>query len=261
MLILLALLGGLGWGQFVGDSACADCHRNIVKRYGATTMSKEGVLCENCHGEARMHAKGAGRLEVPTALEPVERDAVCAQCHFRGAGRVARAGRDVRRFRAGQTLTRYAASFVFVDAPEEGGGAVEELAASRCKQKAGADLWCGSCHDSHSGAVDRSACLGCHAAKQCGRGKDCSGCHMAGGDHRIGRRKTARRAGGWQVRPFTAADGGARELGLQYYGLWQKSGDGRQREEAARLLTGLLNKDAAVGRALENLKKAGTKKR
>lgn len=260
MLILLALLIGLGRAQFVGNAACADCHRNIVKRYAATTMSKEGVLCENCHGEARMHAKGSGRLEIPTALEPAERDAVCAQCHFTGAARVARAGRDVARFRAGEALTRYAASFVFSAAPEAGGGKVEELAVSRCRQQAGTELWCGSCHDTHTGQTDRSACQGCHTAKQCRRGKDCVACHMPGNDHRMVRLKAPRAAAGWQVRPFTPADGGVRELGLAYYELWTKSGDARQKGEASRLLTSLPNKDAAVHRRLRNLQKAGTKK-
>lgn len=260
MLILLALLTGLGRAQFVGNAACADCHRNIVKRYAATTMSKEGVLCENCHGDARMHAKGSGRLEVPTALETAERDAVCAQCHFTGAVRVARAGRDVARFRAGERLSRYAASFVYAAAPESGGGKVEEFALSRCRQKAGADLWCGSCHDTHAGTTDRSVCRTCHTAKQCSRGGDCVACHMPGNDHRIVRRKEARAAAGWQVRPFTTADGGVRELGLAYYELWTKSGDRRQQDEAARLLANLPNKDTTVQRALRNLKKDGTKK-
>ncbi len=259
--ILLALLAMPGLAQFTGNAACGECHRNIVRRYAATVMSKEGVLCENCHGAAGMHVKGSGRLEVPTALEGAARDAVCGQCHFTGAARIARAGRDVGRYRAGELLTRYAASFVYAAAPGVGGGKMEELAASRCRQKAGAELWCGTCHDTHTGVTDRAACAGCHRAQQCARGKDCAGCHMPGNDHRILRRKGAGVASGWQLRPFTAADEGVRELGLAYYEVWTKTGDLRQRDEALRLLGGVGRKDMAVRKALAGMQKVGTKKR
>ncbi len=261
MLLLLAQVAVLGHAQFTGNAICGDCHRNIAKYYAATTMSREGVLCENCHGAARLHARGEGRLEVPTALEGARRDAVCGQCHFTGAARIARAGRDLSRYRAGEALTRYAASFVFTAAPENGGGKTEQFEASVCRQKAGAELWCGTCHDTHTGKTDRSACQGCHTPKQCSRGKDCAACHMAGNDHRMARHKSQRRVDGWQLKPLSAADGGGRELGLAYYEVWTKTGDARQQGEAWRLLSILTKKDAAVTQALTKIRKSGAKKR
>src|SRR5690349_14074071 len=59
MLILMALISMQGLAQYTGNAVCGDCHRNIVKRYAGTAMSREGVLCENCHGQATLHVKGA----------------------------------------------------------------------------------------------------------------------------------------------------------------------------------------------------------
>ncbi|MBS1825744.1 MAG: hypothetical protein JST93_10520 [Acidobacteria bacterium] len=257
MLILLALLATQGPAQFTGNAICGDCHRNIVKRYAATTMSREGVLCENCHGPANLHAQGAARLEIPTALDPAPRDAVCAQCHFTGAARILKPNRDLARFRAGDLLTSYASSFIYVAAPEIGGGKTEQFALSRCRQKS-PDLWCGSCHDTHSGKTDRTLCQSCHTPQQCNRGKDCISCHMPQNDHRIARRKTPPRSPTWQIRPFTASDNAPRELGLAYYELWTKSRNAQQQGEALRLLANLPKKDAKVTSALNSLRKAGS---
>lgn len=254
MLLLLAQVALLGQTGFTGNAKCGECHRNITKLYANSTMSREGVLCEQCHGAAKQHAAGAGQLEVPSALEPERRDGICAQCHFHGAGRIARLGRDVTRFRPGDLLTTYSFSFVYADAPEAGGGAVEQFATSLCRLWSGDRLWCGSCHDSHSGKTNREACQECHTAKQCGRGKDCAGCHMPGHDHSLRIRKT-NPTPGWRLRPFTKFDTGQRELGLAYYEAWTKSGDRRQQAESVRLLSIISKKDRAVIQALHSMQK------
>lgn len=245
MLLLLAQLA------FVGSPACQSCHRNIYRRYEPTAMARAGgVACEACHGPGSMHAQGSGRMIVPDALPPPERDAICGQCHLKGAEQVGRRGQSLARFRPGTPLTRYAATFV----DGQPRSPVEQLAVSVCHQKAGDGLWCGTCHDVHSGKTDRSACAQCHTAKQCARGPDCATCHMPGNDHRILRKPSAAPPAGWQLRPFTPADAGARELGIAYAQRFMKTGDPRQRQEAERLLAGLSVPDPVAAQWLRRLR-------
>jgi tetratricopeptide (TPR) repeat protein len=134
----------------------------------------------------------------------------------------------------------------------------EKLAESICKRAAGDRLWCGTCHDPHTvpAASERAAwfrarCLTCHEATECGRGFDCTACHMpksraadAGHgvftDHSIPRvpgRLRNQSADSWKLRGFSAADKGERELGLAYADVGVRTADQRRQAEAIRLLT------------------------
>ena len=115
-----------------------------------------------------------------------------------------------------------------------------------------------SCHDPHtvpaptqSAAWFRAKCLTCHEAAECGRGFDCTTCHMpksraadAGHgvftDHSIPRRPGRVRNGSvalWNLRGFSAADRGDRELGLAYAEIGVRTANRQQQAEAIRLLT------------------------
>jgi hypothetical protein len=192
-------------------------------------------------------------------LEPARRDDVCAQCHLTGQSRVARTGRQLTNYRAGDVLSDFVAYFV----PTGGGdfqvnSHVEKLARSGCKRGAGDRLWCGSCHDPHTApaaseriAWFRAKCLTCHEQVECSRGFDCAGCHMpkspaadAGHgvftDHSIPRgpgRPRPSTAGSWRLRGFSSADSGDRELGLAYAEIGVRTGNSRQQAEGIRLLT------------------------
>jgi len=189
---------------------CLSCHASgpqlvarTQNRYRTPPFLEGGVSCERCHGPGAAHIRkmSAGELADgpaivnPARLAPERRDSVCAQCHLTGAERVARAGRELDTFRAGERLADFATVFV------RSGGApgmrvtshVEKLAQSACKRASGDRLWCGSCHDPHSvpkpsekAAWFRTKCLVCHEASACreepvrrkANGDDCTACHM-----------------------------------------------------------------------------------
>lgn len=215
-------------------------------------MASNRVNCEDCHGPASLHIQGSDRLIVPTALEGAARDSVCGQCHLKDAIQVARLGRKASQYRPGGEFGRYVATFVAA----KPAGPVDGLNASKCRQKAGPDLWCSSCHDVHEGKTERAAaCQSCHTAQQCKRGPDCAKCHMPQGNHRIVRPGRAPvHSGDWQLRPFSAADRGTRELGLAYAEAFARTRDARQQAEAVRLLRGVAKPDMAVRTALTKLK-------
>jgi hypothetical protein len=217
------------------------------------------VGCERCHGPGSLHVEGKGKMVNPAKLAAERRDGVCAQCHLSGQSRVARAGRQITDYRAGDALSDFVAYFVPTAAGEfQVNSHVEKLAQSACKREAGDSLWCGTCHDPHRvpSASERAAwfrakCLGCHEQTECARGFDCAGCHMpknsaadAGGhgvftDHsipRIRRRDAAKPTSSWTLRGFSAADKGDRELGLAYAEVGVRTGNRREQAEALRLL-------------------------
>jgi hypothetical protein len=242
--------------------------------YADPAFDQNGVVCERCHGPGSLHIEGKARMVDPARLAPARRDAVCAQCHLSGQARVARVGRQLTDYRPGDVLSDFVAYFVADIARTRPGdfernsfqvnSHVEKLAESQCKRSAGDRLWCGTCHDPHTvpAASERAGwfrakCLTCHAAAQCARGFDCTACHMpksraadAGGhgvftDHSIPRMTPSAPAGRaaaqpealWQLRGFSAADAGNRELGLAYAEAGVRTGSRRQQAEALRLLT------------------------
>ena len=217
------------------------------------------LRCERCHGPGSLHIEGKAKMVNPATLAPARRDDVCAQCHLTGQSRVGRAGRDLADYRPGDVLSDFAAYFVATGAGDfQVNSHVEKLEESTCKRQAGDRMWCGTCHDPHTvpppserAAWFRAKCLTCHEAAQCARGFDCTGCHMpksraadAGHgvftDHSIPRvpgRARARPAASWNLRGFSAADAGDRELGLAYAEIGVRTSNRRQQAEAIRLLT------------------------
>jgi Flp pilus assembly protein TadD len=193
---------------------CLFCHSNPpdVYREGRFAVDTlEPVSCERCHGETAAHLKApsASNIVNPAKLAGRVRDSVCEQCHLEGVARVVNPGRSLTSFRPGTALEETLAIYV-----AGGGGAnlnavsqEEQLAQSRCAIESAGKLWCGTCHNPHSAAKDRSVeirtvCQSCHPAlssKAHLRVTACVGCHMpqrapkdvahaALTDHRIRRR-------------------------------------------------------------------------
>ena len=171
------------------EITCLLCHSSRVRpvlgtqnRYGDPPFLENGVSCERCHGPGSEHVNDPAKSPMvnPARLDAERRDAVCSQCHLTGAARIERPGRRMASFQAGERLSDYATIFIW----KEGGGDfkvtshVERLAASMCKQKSGADLWCGTCHEPHTNTdKSQAACLSCHAAAH-HRQESCVSCHM-----------------------------------------------------------------------------------
>lgn len=176
---------------------CLFCHAGgaralagSVNRF-ADLSGLRGVTCERCHGDPAIHLAhpGAGNIVNPRKLAFAERDSVCEQCHLSGEARFPQAGRQLADFRPGRRLADYLAVFVGEGRPAgiRVTSHAEALAASRCRQASGQELWCGSCHNVHGeAAAYRETCLGCHAPQACPVARkesqdaraDCTGCHM-----------------------------------------------------------------------------------
>jgi hypothetical protein len=170
------------------DTTCLWCHASQVRfvrgtqnRYADPPFADNGVGCERCHGPGSDHVRNpAARMVNPAALDAERRDSVCAQCHLTGVSRVTRAGRSFADFRPGDRLADYTTYFVW-DAQNPDlkvASHVERLAASRCKTASGDALWCGTCHEPHTGANrTQTACLSCHAQAH-HADENCASCHM-----------------------------------------------------------------------------------
>lgn len=246
------------------SEACLFCHasqwkpiKGTFNRYASPPFQQPGVGCERCHGPGGQHANGAARMVVPRALDAAPRDAICNQCHLSGVIRVARSGRSAFDFRSGDLFTKYVATFVSASGPPK--SHAESLNLSRCKQKAGEELSCATCHDPHSGETDRKACSQCHADQKCKRGPDCVSCHMTklkssiafhrvSTDHSIPRRPGASlpQVSDWKLKPATKEDGGNRELGLAHAELGMRTNNQQQLAEAERILRTLPSRDPKV---------------
>jgi hypothetical protein len=269
------------------EPSCLFCHAGEIRSregtlngYNDPAFDQNGISCERCHGPGSLHIEGKGKMVNPAKLAPARRDSVCAQCHLTGQSRVARAGRQLIDYRPGDLLSDFAAHIVPVERGEfQVNSHVEKLAASGCKRAAGDRLWCGSCHDPHSvpppterAAYFRAKCLTCHEPAQCGRGFDCTGCHMpknpavdAGHgvftDHSIPRNpvraNTITSANSWTLRGWTAADAGDREVGLAYAEAGVRMGYRRQQAEAVRLLTAAFQDSEVQVRLADLQERAG----
>lgn len=196
------------------DPSCVFCHANqfepaagTINAYRPPTFRGPSIGCERCHGPGELHVKSQGlgadgidpTIVNPAKLEPVLREAVCAQCHLAGRSRIERLGRTARDYRPGLPLGEFLAVFLEgkpARGPSKSVGHVEQMHASRCFQASEGRLGCTSCHDPHrlpaAGervAYYRDRCLACHASGTgCGvpeptrrrrtRDDSCIECHM-----------------------------------------------------------------------------------
>lgn len=200
------------------EEPCLQCHATGVRlvkgtqnQYPNPPFAEPGIGCERCHGPAEAHAVN------PAKLSPERRDNVCEQCHLTGAAKVTRAGKNPYDYRPGDRLGDFVS--IFVDSSRNNAtDHVEQLSESACKQGAGDELWCVTCHDPHGG-VKPNACQTCHTPDKCGRGPECATCHMpktesadahvAFTNHRIGAKPASK-----PFRLFWPGPAPARELAL-----------------------------------------------
>ena len=217
-------------------AGCLFCHVNrvepvagTVNRFKEPLLGKQAAIgCERCHGPGALHVDEqtngrsvTGGIDTsivnPRHLPADLREDVCRQCHFQGAQRIDRRGRQPFDFRPGLPLDLFMTVYVRHPALTDyhkSVGQVEQTAISRCAIASGDRFGCTSCHDPHStpapaAKVDfyRQKCLACHKPRDCretqvarqAKNDACTVCHMpkaasaniahtAVTDHRILRR-------------------------------------------------------------------------
>ena len=186
------------------DPGCLHCHASGAagalpdarNHYAGAPFATGGITCEACHGDGSAHVASGGKARMLNldALEPVQRDSVCLNCHLEGQAGVNRLGKKIEDFRPGENLFDYALYFVYRSENGSGGRATsqyEALLKSACRRKSGDKLTCTTCHDPHGSPPEekrvefyRQRCLGCHsgaafAKNHHAENRDCTACHMA----------------------------------------------------------------------------------
>lgn len=186
------------------DPGCLHCHTSNVARsrpearnlYTGEPFAYTGITCVACHGDASAHIASGGKVRMLDidALEPMQRDSVCLNCHLEGQAAVIRNGHAIEDFVPGENLFDFALYFEFKS--ENGSGSRtasqwEALLRSECKKKSGDQMTCTTCHDPHGSPSTeqkvvfyRQKCLQCHnqdgfAEKHHPENPDCTACHMA----------------------------------------------------------------------------------
>lgn len=171
------------------ETSCLLCHASQVRpvlgtqnRYGDPPFLEGGVGCERCHGAGGNHVQDPinARMVNPINVDAERRDSICSQCHLSGEARIEASGRRFMEFRAGDRLADFATYFVWKLGRRDlkVTSHVEKLATSACKKASGDNLWCGTCHDTHTNADNsQAACLSCHASAH-HRQEQCASCHM-----------------------------------------------------------------------------------
>lgn len=179
---------------------CLFCHAGrprpvpfTLNTYESPPFESEAITCARCHGAPDLHLvrPSTDNIVNPAKLKPQLRDAVCDQCHLGGEARIMNPGRQSWDYRPGAALEDTLTVYVFDEpasaAPFKVVSHSEQLAASKCAQRSGGRMWCGSCHDPHDkplrpAAYYKERCQQCHSAaslaKHAKPAEDCAGCHM-----------------------------------------------------------------------------------
>ncbi len=260
-------------------TGCLHCHvsgmqtpvKGTANRYPEPAFTRNGVICERCHGPGAGHVNG-GAIVNPARLTPARRDEICMQCHLEGKAAIERPDRHLYEFRPGDSLGDYVRYFVLVGVQGAELGAVSQVEAllqSTCKKKSGDVMSCTSCHDPHQSpttkdrvAYYRGKCLACHGvtfgATHHGNRPDCTECHMPSlrstdvahtqvTDHRIPRRTqmspqllqdAATRRSAPRLVPFPASQKvEPRDLALAWVSLVESGSSLGETQERQLLLT------------------------
>jgi hypothetical protein len=205
---------GIGENCLICHAGHAEAIDNSMHRM---KIHEAAISCERCHGPGSLHvdlhtakpgsANQLGDID-HTIVNPVHlsrelAEAVCQQCHLRGAATVLGRGRKLTDYRPGLPLQDFRQDYwLEVDnAPMTVVGHVEQMHLSRC-YKESETLTCTSCHNPHAFprpeervAYYRARCLRCHDAQDCkvpsdqltreSPSNDCVHCHMPSGDTEV----------------------------------------------------------------------------
>ena len=185
------------------QSSCLRCHMSDVQPADSGTINRyknlpflhTGITCEACHGDPKAHLLHGDKTAIinPANLDPDARDSICISCHLEGDITVERANHSALNYKAGESISKYLAFYVYrgSDLTTRGVSEVEQFAQSRCKSVSGDKMSCTSCHDPHysPSAAERttfyrSKCLACHSSPEFTaahhpENQDCTSCHMS----------------------------------------------------------------------------------
>ncbi|MFQ5733375.1 MAG: tetratricopeptide repeat protein [Planctomycetaceae bacterium] len=196
------------------DVGCLHCHAGRVEPVGGSLhrlqIHELAVGCERCHGPGSLHVKLRTSQSLPddaddrTIVHPAKlsrelNEAICAQCHLRGAATSIIGGRKLSAFRPGLPLEDFRVDYQ-LELPATSmkvTGHLQQMRMSRCYTQS-KTLTCTTCHNPHDTPAPekrvqhyRSKCLSCHESEG-GDGcrlapsvraakspqNDCLSCHM-----------------------------------------------------------------------------------
>ena len=271
------------------SNRCLFCHSNArgsPNGRGLNGQELSSIGCERCHGDTSEHVRHPSPENIvnPARLPVRARDSVCEQCHLEGLARILNPGKALYDFKPGMNLETVLAIYLVKQASPrvKAVSQQEQLATSKCSQSSNGKLWCGTCHNPHSSATNRSAeirtiCTSCHTSISPSihsRVSECTTCHLpqsaisdvahaAITDHRIlAKPDTADRAALARSEEIRAwyepnPDFQQRDLALAYLEIGENSGNRRHVDLGGKLLASLpvsqQHDDASVNVALGNI--------